>query len=481
MTAEAAAPAPRSPVLVVFTSHWAAMTGLGLVLTAIVAWACLLPASLRHGQDNPYVGVATMAVGGMFVLGLLLTPLGLFLGRRRLRQRLAGAITDSRTAWFRLLVFLVVTSGINVLIASQLTMRALHTMESRQFCGSCHVMTPEARAFEQGPHASILCVDCHVGNGALGFVNSKLQGTKQLISVLTNSVEKPIASAIEAGKMMPSAGTCRGCHWRQRRAAACTRKIRRYAHDEHNTPETTLLTMVTGGTLMGGIHGAHNGDGIEIKFVATDHKRQDIPLVEYHDSKTGQSRTYLREGADAAALAAAPRITMQCFDCHNRPAHAFQLPDRAVDRALLLGRMSASLPFLKKTAVEILKKGYASSEAAAAAIPAALASFYEQSHPDVARARAADVTEAGAVLADIYAHNVFPELGVDWGTYPDNRGHQDFPGCFRCHDGKHATAAGEQITNNCFKCHFPATVGETKPEMLQLLGLDDLLHNLEKK
>jgi hypothetical protein len=148
---------------------------------------------------------------------------------------------------------------------------------------------------------------------------------------------------------------------------------------------------------------------------------------------------------------------------------------------MLLGRMSSSLPFLKKTAVEILKAGYASSDAAAAAIPAALTAYYEKSHPEVAKTRAADVKDAGDVLADIYSRNVFPELGVDWGTYQDNRGHEDFPGCFRCHDGKHVTSTGEQLTNNCFKCHFPAAVGETKPEVLQLLGLDDLVNKLEKK
>ena len=478
MTTEA--PDPRRPVVVVFTSHWLAMTGLGLVLTAIVAWACLLPATLKHG-DNPYVGVATTAVGGALVLGLLLTPLGLFLGRRRLRQQLATAITDKRTAWHRFLVFLVIASGLNLLIASQLATRVVHSMESRQFCGSCHVMTPEARAFELGPHASLRCVDCHVGNGALGFVKSKLQGTKQLILVMTDNVPKPIEGAIASGHMVPSAETCEECHWGQQPAAARLRMIRRYADDEQNTPETTLMTMSTGGTKMGGIHGAHNGDGIEIRFVARDGKRQDIPLVEYRNSKTGVARTYVAQGVDAASLASAPRITMQCFDCHNRPAHSFQMPGRAVDRALMLGRMSASLPFLKKTAVEILKAGYKDSDAAAAAIPKALAAYYEKSHPEVARARGSDIREAGTVLADIYAHNVFPELGVDWGTYPDNRGHQDFPGCFRCHDGKHATTSGEQLTNNCFKCHFPAAVGETKPEVLQLLGLDDLLHKLEKK
>src|SRR5262245_11336696 len=239
--------------------------------------------------------------------------------------------------------------------------------------------------------------------------------------------------------------------------------------------------MNVGGSKMGGIHGAHNGDGVEIRFVAKDAKRQDIPLVEYHNTKTGVTKTYVAQGVDAASLASAPRITMQCFDCHNRPAHSFQLPGRAVDRALLLGRMSATLPFLKKAAVEILKAGYSDSDAAAAAIPAALKAWYEKSHPEVARARASDVQEAGAVLADIYAHNVFPEFGVDWGTYQDNKGHEDYPGCFRCHGGKHSTSTGEQITNNCFKCHFPATVGETDPKVLQLLGLDDLLHKLEKR
>jgi nitrate/TMAO reductase-like tetraheme cytochrome c subunit len=457
------------------------MTGLGLVLTGIVVWTCLLPATLKHG-DNPYVGVATTVAGGTLVLGLLLTPLGLFLGRRRLRQQLATAMTDKRTAWHRFLVFLVITSALNLLIASQLVTRALHTMESRQFCGSCHVMTPEARAFELGPHASLRCVDCHVGNGALGLVKSKWQGTKQLMLVMTDKVPKPIEGAIASGLMVPSAETCEECHWRQQPAAARLRMIRRYKDDESNTPETTLLTMNIGGTKMGGIHGAHNGEGVEIRFVAKDPKRQDIPLVEYHNTKTGVTRTYVAPGVDAASLASAPRVAMQCFDCHNRAAHSFQMPDRAVDRALLLGRMSTSLPFLKKTAIEILKAGYASSDAAAAAIPAALTAYYEKSHPEVARARASDVHEAGAVVADIYAHNVFPELGVDWGTYQDNRGHtDDAPGCYRCHDDKHATASGEKITKNCFKCHLPAAVGETKPELLQLLGLDDLLHKIEKK
>jgi nitrate/TMAO reductase-like tetraheme cytochrome c subunit len=472
-------PRLKHPVIAVFTSHWLAMLGLGLVLTAIVLWSCLLTMRLRQGQDNPYIGLATLAVGGVLVLGAIAAPIGLYFGRRRLREKLV--VVDRKAAWSRLIAFLLVVSLFNLVVVSQSAVRAVHTMETRQFCGSCHVMKPESRAFDQGPHAGILCVDCHVGEGTQGYIESKIGGTRQLISVLSDSVEKPIASAIESGRMIPSAETCEECHWKAQPAKAKLRMIRHYGDDERNTPETTVLTMYVGGARMGGIHGAHHGDGIQIRFVATDAKRQDIPWVEYTNSKTNVKRTYVRNGASAASFDASPRITMQCFDCHNRPAHSFQLPDRAVDQALLLGRMSVSLPFLKKTSVEVLKADYPSSEAAASAIPAALASYYAKTYPELSRTRAADIEEAGQVIADVYSRNVFPELGVTWGTYPDNLGHQSFPGCFRCHEGEHADTGGETITKNCFRCHYPSATKESTPEVLEMLGIDQTLSNLEKK
>ena len=457
------------------------MVGLGLVITAIVIWVSLLPAQMRKGSDNPYVGIAMMVVAGILVAGMLLAPLGIFLGRRRLNQRLessGGRIGGS--VLFRFLVFLLVTAAVNLTIFSQATVRVIHQMESRQFCGSCHVMNLEARNFPKGPHAALLCVDCHVGNGATGFVASKIQGTKQLLMVLRDEVPKPIPGAIQSGLMIPSVETCEECHWKAKPAAAKLTMIRKYAEDEENTPSTTLLTMNIGGRVQGGIHGTHNGEGVEIRFVATDPNRQDIPLVEYHNSKTGADKTFVRAGADAAALAGKPRIRMQCFDCHNRVAHAFQPPDRAIDRAIELGQIPADLPWAKKTALELLKADYPTSEAAEAAIPKAFADFYAKSNPEVATSRAAAIADAGRVVADLYASNVAPELGVTWGTYPNNRGHQETPGCFRCHDGDHATATGEAITKNCFKCHYPATVDETQPEVLQLLGLDTILKKMQK-
>jgi nitrate/TMAO reductase-like tetraheme cytochrome c subunit len=452
-----------------------------LVLTSIVMWACLLPAQLRQGEDNPYIGLATMGIGCILILGVIITPLGLHLGRRRLEKQLASALADGRTRWGVFVVFLAVTSGLNLLIASQTTLHAVHFMEQRQFCGSCHVMTPESRAFDQGPHAGILCVDCHVGEGTRGYVQSKIQGTHQLISVLTDSVEKPIKGAIEAGLMVPSKDTCEGCHWKDQPANATLKMIRRYEEDEANTPKTTLLTMNVGGARMGGIHGVHFGEGVRIDFVAADPKRQEIPLVEYKNTKTGVDRTFVKTGSDAAKFAGQPRVEMQCFDCHSRPAHSFQLADQAVDRAITLGRMSSSLPFLKKTAVELLKAEYKTSDAAAAEIPKGLASYYEKNYPDVFKTRASDVQAAGSVLADVYSRNVFPELGVTWGTYIDNSGHRSSPGCFRCHDDEHATTSGDKITKNCFRCHFPSSVDDAQPEMLELLGLDRMLHDLKSK
>ncbi len=471
----------KRPGVAIFTSHWLAMLGLGLVLTGIIGWVCLLPARLRTGFEVPYIGVANAVAIVIVLLGVVITPIGLWFGRRRLAQRIGEAHT-TRSAWLKLAVFLLIVSAFNLLVVAQGAQSAVHHLESNEFCLSCHpVHDAEERTYTEGPHAAIHCVDCHVGEGNVGFFKAKLQGTHQLLAVLTDSVPYPVRGPIERGLMVPAAQTCENCHWKQQPAAAKVKLIQRYASDATNTPETTLLTMNIGGRQMGGIHGAHNGDDIEIRFVASDAQRRRIPLVESVDTKTGVKRTYVLKGEDAASFANAPRITMQCFDCHNRPAHQFEMPEPAVDHAIATGRLPVTLPFLKKKAVEILTAEYATREAAAAEIPVALEKSYASTHPEVAKARADEIKEAGLVLADLHARNVYPALGITWGTYPDYSGHQDSPGCFRCHDGQHVAENGDAITNNCFRCHFPAAVGETKPEVLELLGVDKMMNSMQKK
>src|SRR5208337_974734 len=135
-----------------------------------------------------------------------------------------------------------------------------------------------------------------------------------------------------------------------------------------------------------------------------------------------------------------PRHVMQCVDCHNRPTHTFELPERAVDTAMGLGRISPTLPFNKKKAIELLKATYSSNAEASRVIPATLARFYQQTYQAISSQRSGDIANAGSEVAAIYNPNVFPDLKVTWGTYPNNLGHTDFPGCFRCHDGSHSTS-----------------------------------------
>jgi len=59
---------------------------------------------------------------------------------------------------------------------------------------------------------------------------------------------------------------------------------------------------------------------------------------------------------------------------------------------------------------------------------------------------------------------------VSWGTYPNNIGHDLFPGCFRCHDDNHKNDSGKAITQDCSTCHELVAVSEENPEILKQLG-----------
>jgi hypothetical protein len=77
---------------------------------------------------------------------------------------------------------------------------------------------------------------------------------------------------------------------------------------------------------------------------------------------------------------------------------------------------------------------------------------------------------AGQVLA-IYDRNIFPAMKVTWGTYPNNIGHTDSPGCFRCHDGNHAAKDGRSVTQDCNACHNLLAMDDADPKVLTDLGI----------
>ena len=65
----------------------------------------------------------------------------------------------------------------------------------------------------------------------------------------------------------------------------------------------------------------------------------------------------------------------------------------------------------------------------------------------------ADVEKAVAGTQKAFALNIFPAMKVRWDYYPDHIGHQTSAGCFRCHDGKHVSEAGEYISHDRNGCH----------------------------
>jgi hypothetical protein len=162
---------------------------------------------------------------------------------------------------------------------------------------------------------------------------------------------------------------------------------------------------------------------------------------------------------------------MDCMDCHNRPTHAFEMPERAVDKAMSDGRISAKLPYVKREAVAALKASYPDREAASLKIPFALSDFYRTKYPSVYQNDRAAVETAADQVKAIYLRNIFPEMNVTWGVHPNNIGHEDFLGCFRCHDGKHKSSDGRVISDDCESCHQVLALEEENPKILADLGL----------
>src|SRR5450759_2471047 len=124
------------------------------------------------------------------------------------------------------------------------------------------------------------------------------------------------------------------------------------------------------------------------------------------------------------------------------------------------GRISPTLPYIKRDSVALLNGDYPSVEVADKAFDA-LRSTYAARYPLVLQTQGAKVTRAIDELKTQYRLIATPAMKVQAKTYPDNLGHQGSPGCFRCHDGAHflvekGRLTKEKIPSECSTCHtFP--------------------------
>jgi hypothetical protein len=450
---------------------------IGVVLTTIggVSWLFLLPIYFTEREHHPYVGILFyMIVPGIFITGLLLIPLGIWLKRIRMRRRgepLDFPPVNWESPSFRKLVyFIAIATVLNIIITGHLTIEGVSYMDSTTFCGqACHtVMQPEYAAYQESPHFRVGCTDCHIGEGADWFVKSKLSGVRQVFAVALNTHPRPIPTPID--DLRPARETCENCHWPQMFPGNRLRIIDHFAEDEENTHTKTVLMMhIGGGHINRGIHGFHLDPGVVIQY-RSDRSRMTIPWVSYRDAQ-GQTTIYKTADWDPAREDEYELRVMDCLDCHNRPSHTFELQRPALDQALGQRRIPADLPWIRAKGRELLETEYASHAEASSAIPESLNAFYRTEHPEVFATRAADIQRAGDAIVAIYRRNVFPEMKVTWGTYPNHIGHEDFPGCFRCHDDMHDAEDGRTINQDCVACHEIVAWDEEDPEIIRTLGI----------
>jgi NapC/NirT cytochrome c family, N-terminal region len=454
------------------------LIGVVLVTTSGILWLLTLPAYWRGEVSSPYIGILLfIGLPSVFVAGLILIPGGIaFAAWKRRKAGDSGPFVPRGGELRRLAIFVGITTGVNLLMGGQFTYRAVTYMDTVSFCGqTCHkVMDPEYTAYSNSPHARVACAECHIGAGASFFVKSKLSGTGQLLAVMFNNYPRPIPSPVQA--LRPARETCEQCHWPRMFEGNKFFVHTEYAPDQQNTPSTTVALMKIGGRNFSGsvgIHGAHVYQNARMDYVSTDGRRQVIPQVTYTDPN-GKVTVFNDTSVKVKPedLAGGEHREMDCMDCHNRPTHIFHVPERAIDSAMDQGGISSKLPFIKKQVLEVLKHDYPDHATAENSIAKSLDNFYRTSYPQVYASEHTALETTIKTVQTIYAQNIFPDMKITWGTYPNNLGHTDFPGCFRCHDGNHSSADGRTISNDCATCHDLLAVSEKDPKILSSLGIN---------
>ncbi len=458
-------------------NNWISAIGAVLATGALFSFAFLVWMDFSQGEKNPYLGILTYIVAPMFlVLGLGLVFLGAWM-QRRYAIKHAGNRPDRWQIDFgnhrqRRIILAFSAGGIAFLLLSAFgSYQTYHFSESNSFCGEvCHeAMAPEFVTYKRGAHARVDCVDCHIGSGAEWFVKAKINGTHQLIAYALDNYNRPIATPLT--NLRPAQDICEKCHWPEKFHGNLDVSFDHVLSDKANTPYTVRMLMHVNkgqsGGPSGGIHW-HVSENTRVEYYASDDKRQEIPWMRVVDTTDGTSRVFKTDDFEGEPPANKIR-TMDCMDCHNRPAHVFPTANDAVEKSINAGRLSTKLPKIKLVGVQALTETKIETAAEA---PQKIADFMRSKYND--RALTADVNAAIKELEAIYAATIFPERKADWRVYPNNIGHKDWPGCFRCHDDKHKTEQGQTVrSSDCASCHTILAQGSgANLEMLNAKGLE---------
>jgi nitrate/TMAO reductase-like tetraheme cytochrome c subunit len=414
---------------------WVLMLGAALVAIGFLSGLFLFVLEVLF-EAAPYVGILYVAASILLVLGLLLLPLGYIYinGRDRGTGQRKGFVERvrfdfdlaKRAHLYGALAFVSITALVAGLLGVG-SYKSYQATESTSFCGElCHsVMHPEWTTYQTSSHARVKCVECHIGAGANWFVRSKIDGLRQVWAVTVNSYSRP-------------------------------HRLR-------------MLVKIGGeqtGFMKGsGIH-YHMLVASKVEYIATDERRQEIGWVRVTraDGSVSEYDNTDNPLTDVEKATLEMR-TMDCMDCHNRPAHQYKAPMSSVNMALEQGAIPKELPYVKLQAVKALNGGYETTDAAMTEIANHLRNFYRDEYPDILENGSEEVTQAIRAVQAIYRGSIFPLMNVDWSAYPDNIGHHYSPGCFRCHNDSMESSDGGTIFTTCNKCHLILAQGESIDEV----------------
>jgi hypothetical protein len=416
------------------------------------------------GGSNPYVGILTFIVFPFLsLIGIFFVFLGTLIEGKRRKEKMGESfpypVLDLNNERHRknfaigFVVFLLLCSLFVVL-----GYNAFNFTESVAFCGKiCHkVMQPEYSAYLNSPHAKVTCVECHVGKGVSWYVKSKLSGAGQVVAVLTNTFPRPIPTPVK--NLRPARETCEECHWPSKFYGAQLIQIPFYKLDENVSGEQISFLVKTGGGTPSlgensGIHW-HMIVNNKVEFIAEDEKNQNINYVKVTNKDGVEKEYFSKDFMDKKDLARKGKLhKMDCMDCHNRPTHIFTPPDRAIDFAIRSGAINKDIPFIKKVTYESVTKNYKNNDEASIQIKNFINDYYSKNYPHIYKEKNDEIEKIAQITVDIYNRTVFPYMNVDWSTYPENIGHKNWRGCFRCHDDSHISEDGKIISKDCTLCH----------------------------
>jgi hypothetical protein len=439
---------------------------------------------LFEGEQKPYVGILTFIILPIFIiLGLVLVFYGTWREHKRKKQGLPHDLmlprVDLNDPRQRNVFFWFSFCALLLLIFSAFgSFKAYEYTDSDKFCGTmCHtVMSPEYTAYEFSPHARVGCVKCHIGPGAGWFVRAKLSGAYQVYATLFNKFPKPIPTPIE--NLRPAQETCEQCHWPKHFYSEKMLKNTYFLSDEKNTRwMLDLIIKIGGGNIeagpTSGIHW-HMNIANELTYIATDSQRQNIPWIR---SKNPDGKIVIYQSTENSLTDEQIRTMktrrMDCIDCHNRPTHIYHPPARSINHVMSLGWIDPSLPNVKSVSLKALEASYSTKQVGLDSIKLAIEEYYQTNYPELAKTKQDTIAKAVAEVQKIYSRNYFPEMHVSWKKFPDNIGHMYYPGCFRCHDGKHVSGDGKVLSRDCNVCHtILAQQFEKEGLRMSLTGVD---------